>query len=104
MKSFVAAAAVVAVAFLALMATWRALRAIGVLQAPEHDVGTGMDATKRELLDEKLRHLRSLKEVEFDHQTGKLDDADYASLRQRHERAAAEAIRALDVLEGRSGS
>lgn len=98
MKSLVAVAAVAAVAVLTLLATWRALRAFGVLQRANDRLEQEPDLQRTQLLDEKMRHLRGLKEVEFDHATGKIDDADYASLRQRHEVAAAEAMRALDAL------
>lgn len=48
------------------------------------------------LLDERDRALGALKELEFDHRTGKVSDADYAAILPSLRRAAADAIRALD--------
>jgi hypothetical protein len=48
------------------------------------------------LLDERDRALAALKELEFDHRTGKIGDEDYRALVGPLRRAAAEALRALD--------
>lgn len=48
------------------------------------------------LLDERDRALSALKELEFDHRTGKVSDADYAVLLPSLRREAAGAIRALE--------
>lgn len=48
------------------------------------------------LLEERDRALAALKELEFDHRTGKITDGDYAELLPRLRREAAEALRALD--------
>ena len=48
------------------------------------------------LLEERDRALAALKELEFDHRTGKVSDADYAALLPSLRREAARAIRALD--------
>ena len=48
------------------------------------------------LLDERDRALAALKELEFDHRTGKIGDDDYRTLVGPLRRAAAEALRALD--------
>ena len=53
------------------------------------------------LLEERDRALAALKELEFDHRTGKISDADYATLRPSLRREAADAIRALDAAAGR---
>jgi cytochrome c-type biogenesis protein CcmI len=49
-----------------------------------------------ELAEERDRALAALKELEFDHRTGKVSDEDYRSLVGELRRAAADALRALD--------
>lgn len=49
-----------------------------------------------ELLDERDRVLAALKELEFDHRTGKIDDQDYRSQIGPLRRSAAAALRAID--------
>lgn len=102
MKPFVAGVAVVAVALLSLLAMWRALQAWGILQRRAVRMGPEVSYERTRLLDEKMRHLKTLKEVEFDHETGKIDVNDYQSLKRRHEIEAATVIRALDALDKQS--
>jgi hypothetical protein len=47
------------------------------------------------LMEARDRALAALKELEFDHRTGKVDDADYRALVGPLRRAAAEALQAL---------
>ena len=49
------------------------------------------------LAEERDRALSALKELEFDHRAGKIDDADYRALVGPLRRAAAEALQALDA-------
>jgi hypothetical protein len=49
-----------------------------------------------ELLDERDRVLGALKELEFDHRTGKIGDADYRSQIGPLRRSAAAALRSID--------
>ena len=49
-----------------------------------------------ELSEERDRALAALKELEFDHRTGKVNDEDYRSLVGPLRRRAAEALRALE--------
>ncbi len=49
------------------------------------------------LIEERDRALAALKELEFDHRTGKIDDTDYRELIGPLRRAAATALRALDA-------
>jgi hypothetical protein len=49
-----------------------------------------------ELAEERDRALAALKELEFDHRTGKVSDEDYRSMVGELRRAAADALRALD--------
>jgi len=56
-------------------------------------------ATERRLalIDERDRALAALKELEFDHRAGSVDDEDYRALVGPLRRAAAEALQALDA-------
>jgi hypothetical protein len=49
------------------------------------------------LTEERDRALAALKELEFDHRTGKISDDDYRSLVGPLRRRAAEALRALEL-------
>jgi hypothetical protein len=49
-----------------------------------------------ELVEERDRALAALKELEFDHRTGKISDEDYRELVGPLRRQAAEALRALE--------
>jgi hypothetical protein len=49
-----------------------------------------------ELTEERDRALAALKELEFDHRTGKVSDADYRELVGPLRRRAAQALRALE--------
>jgi len=55
-----------------------------------------LDKRRIELVEERDRALAALKELEFDHRTGKISDADYRALVGPLRRAAAEALRALE--------
>ena len=48
------------------------------------------------LLEERDRALAALKELEFDHRTGKISDADYHQLVGPLRHQASDALRALD--------
>ena len=57
----------------------------------------GPEARQRlALAEERDRALAALKELEFDHRTGKISDDDYRSLVGDLRRDAAEALKALD--------
>ena len=53
------------------------------------------DNRRLELAEERDRALAALKELEFDHRTGKLSDADYRELVGTYRRRAAAALQAL---------
>ncbi|HUJ93197.1 MAG TPA: hypothetical protein VLW05_10895 [Gaiellaceae bacterium] len=55
-----------------------------------------LDRRRIELVEERDRALAALKELEFDHRTGKISDTDYRELVGPLRRAAAEALRALE--------
>ena len=68
--------------------------------APATDRVAAQDELERrrlELAEERDRALAALKELEFDHRTGTIDDADYRALVGPLRRAAAAAIQALDA-------
>ncbi|MCO4100058.1 MAG: zinc ribbon domain-containing protein [Gemmatimonas sp.] len=50
--------------------------------------------------DEPSMAVSALREIEFDRETGKLSDRDYADLKQRYTRAALAELRAADAREG----
>lgn len=55
------------------------------------------------LAEERDRSLAALKELEFDHRTGKVSDDDYRELVRPLRRRAAEALRALDLRAEHAG-
>jgi hypothetical protein len=61
-----------------------------------------LEQRRLELVEERDRALAALKELEFDHRTGKVSDADYRALVGPLRRQAAETLRALEPrAEGR---
>ena len=86
-------------AALALLAVVAVARPFLRDPAPESDVldERGELETRRlELIEERDRALVALKELEFDHRTGKVSDEDYRRLVGPLRRRAAEALRALE--------
>ncbi|HZP74290.1 MAG TPA: hypothetical protein VFA97_13045 [Gaiellaceae bacterium] len=61
------------------------------------DAPTAADERRLALVEERDRALAALKELEFDHRTGKVDDDDYLALVGPLRRSAAAALRALDA-------
>jgi len=57
---------------------------------------TPADQARLRLVEQRDRALAALKELEFDHRTAKIADADYEQLVGPLRREAAEAMRALD--------
>jgi hypothetical protein len=55
-----------------------------------------LEQKRLELAEERDRALAALKELEFDHRTGKVSDDDYRALVGPLRRRAAETLRALD--------
>ncbi|HEY7197608.1 MAG TPA: hypothetical protein VH306_10500 [Gaiellaceae bacterium] len=62
---------------------------------------TGPERERARLAEERDRALAALKELEFDHRTGKISDADYRAAIGTLRAEAAAALRALDEQEGR---
>ena len=74
--------------------------------APESDKLDELDETQRallELIEERDRALATLKELEFDHRTGKVTDDDYRAQVGPLRRRAAGALKALDSGAGPRG-
>jgi hypothetical protein len=61
------------------------------------DARTELEQRRLALAEERDRALGALKELEFDHRTGKVSDEDYRALVGELRRTAADALRALDV-------
>ncbi|MGB2953085.1 MAG: hypothetical protein WBB74_06805 [Gaiellaceae bacterium] len=62
------------------------------------------DRRRLELAEERDRTLSALKELEFDHRTGKVSDDDYREQVGPLRRQAAETLRALDARERRGAA
>ena len=60
------------------------------------DAPTDAEEQRLALVEERDRALAALKELEFDHRTGKVDDGDYRELVGPLRQEAAAALRALD--------
>jgi hypothetical protein len=103
----VTAAAVILAAILAVAAVLLVARPfLRRAGREEHRPGSDGEALERaQLLDERDRALAALKELEFDHRTGKISDSDYRELVGPLRREAATAIRRLDPppAESRAG-
>jgi hypothetical protein len=63
------------------------------------DAPTEAEEEHLTLIEERDRALAALRELEFDHRTGKVDDVDYRTLVGPLRRAAANALQALDKHE-----
>jgi hypothetical protein len=59
----------------------------------------GRSTRRLELVEERDRALAALKELEFDHRTGKVSEVDYRELIGPLRRQALETLRALDPVE-----
>lgn len=94
------AAAIVVAALLAaaavLVVARPFLRAGG--PEPEATPARGPQAERLAVAEERDRALSALKELEFDHRTGKVSDADYGELVGPLRREAARALQAADRL------
>ena len=92
-------AALVLGGLLAVAAVWFVARPLlrepladDALTTPDED-----EQRRLALAEDRDRALAALKELEFDHRTGKVSDDDYRELVGPLRRRAAEALRALDL-------
>ena len=85
-------------ALLAVAAVWFVARPFLRSPSSEEPLGEPGRAGRERLAleEERDRVLGALKELEFDHRTGKVSDEDYRSLVGPLRREAAEALRALE--------
>jgi hypothetical protein len=93
-------AAIVAGALLAVAAVLFVARPFLRRQGRDDDALVAPDAAERrrlELEEERDRALAALRELEFDHRTGKVSDDDYRVLVGELRQRAGEALRALDA-------
>jgi hypothetical protein len=67
-----------------------------LLRSGRADALARPDEDRLRLLEERDRALAALKELEFDHRTGKISDEDYRGLVGPLRRQAGEALRALE--------
>lgn len=84
------------VLLLALLAVGRLVR--GWLLAGASDVVVGADKDLIALEDRKEQVLTTLRDLEFEHATGKLSDADYQDLKRFFEREALQVMNDLDSI------
>ena len=67
------------------------------------DAPTEAEERRLALIEERDHALGALKELEFDHRTGKIDDIDYRAMVVPLRRAAASALQALDAHTSEEG-
>ena len=92
-------AGLIAAAVLAVLAVLFVARPFLREPAPSSDVLDELGELERrrlELIEERDRALAALKELEFDHRTGKITDEDYRAVVGPLRRRAAEALQALE--------
>ena len=93
-------AALILGAILALLVVLFVARPFLREPAPPSDALDELGAAERarlDLIEERDRALAALKELEFDHRTGKVTDEDYRAQVGPLRRRAAEALKALDL-------
>jgi rRNA maturation endonuclease Nob1 len=84
-----------------IIGTLLAVGALAVVLYPlffgEHAFVAAPVSMPREVVPEGDTAVQALREIEFDRETGKLSDADYADLKARYTQAAVDAMRAHDA-------
>ncbi len=97
MKSAIALASVAVVVLLLLLAVFRGLRFFEALRGPEGGTADRAAEEIDRLEEERRRLLGHLREIRFDHETGKLGDVDHHELERRVGQRAVEVMQALDA-------
>ncbi len=97
-------AALVLGALLAVAAVWFVARPLLRGGGGGEDLLDAPDRARLALEEDRDRALAALKELEFDHRTGKISDEDYRELVGPLRRRAAEALRALEPRAGQAGN
>jgi len=84
-----------------VIGTLLAVGALAVVLYPlffgDHAVAMPVPGTRHESLPEGETAVQALREIEFDRETGKLSDSDYAELKARYTQAAVDAMRLRDT-------
>jgi hypothetical protein len=81
---------------LVLLALWQSLRQL-LIGSPTAQVAAAPRDAKREgLLREKQELLTAIRDVRFEHELGKVSDADFERLEQRYRARARDVLRELD--------
>lgn len=98
MKSWLANMSVLLAALAAIGAALYALKGLFFVGQPAQveSAGDG-DPEGARLQEERRRAINHLREIQFDRDTGKLDEADYLRLRARYEQQAIEVLQQLDA-------
>ena len=104
MKDAVAVGSLFFVALFVVGAAWYAFRVYQQLIDMNGSQTLARDKDRGYWEDERRRALHNLKEVQFDFDTGKIDQADFDSLRVRYESRALEAMDQLASLPQRQES
>jgi hypothetical protein len=68
-------------------------------ESDELELTSSRGEARMALVEERDRTFAALKDLEFDHRTGKIDDGDYRELVGPLRRAAAAALQALDAAD-----
>lgn len=98
-RSIIASVAIVGVVAFVLLALRRLLQLFSRVSADDGSSAASLDPEGVRLREERARMLRHLRELTFDHETGKLGDHDYQVLRERYERRALAALDAVEAWE-----
>lgn len=87
-------------AFFWMIVTGIAAYAMAPLLGPKESWHEGISngRARRDLVAEKESYLRAMKDIEFEHASSKINDADYEELRLHYGAKAAKAMRALEQL------
>jgi len=82
-----------------IFAIWRLFRMVAALsEPPEYGLeGSRTQGEKTRRQDEFQRLLRGLKELEFDHEMGKISEQDFSSLEQAYRARALDLMQALEL-------
>ncbi len=84
----------------AVVAFWQSVRAVLGLADVEDARGEGTSAREAELFARKRALLEGLRELDFDHEAGKLSDEDHREERERLRVVTKDVMRAIDAAIG----
>jgi hypothetical protein len=93
LSALLAAAAAIAAGLYAVKAL------VFTARTPAGDAAFRSDPVRIGLEDDRRRAINHLREIQFDRDTGKLDQADYERLQTRYERQAVDVLARLDAYE-----